>query len=77
MPLAVLPPKGKVGYWLLLRVLREEYILPGPPAAALGSTSKPWSLLCKTKREELTPNTFTRNTKALLSFGMQNNFKVS
>lgn len=75
MPLAVPAPKGKVGYWLRPRVLREEYILPGPPAA-VGSTSKPWSLLCKTKRENVTPNTFKRKTKALLLFVIQNNFKV-
>lgn len=72
MPPAVLAPKGKVGNWLRLRVLREEYILPGPPAG-VGSTSKPWSLLWKTEREALTPNTF----KALLVFVVQNNFEVS
>lgn len=40
MPLAVLAPNGKVGYWLGPRVLRDEYRLRGPPAAE-GSASKP------------------------------------
>lgn len=75
MPLAVLAPKGKVGYWLRLRVLREEYILPEPPAA-VGSTSKPWSLLWKTKKEEVTPSSPGRKTKALLLLVKPSLFKV-
>lgn len=40
MPLEALAPKGKVGYWVRPRVLREEYMLRGPPMTE-GSTSKP------------------------------------